>query len=209
VAGEVAHVLCLPRAQLDSFLGAVGAGLASKNLIVQALRQHKAFAVRRAQACVLLRQSCGSALRMSCTCCAGVRWHHAPFPPLSCAGARVLQGLRSQELAAIAHAGQPVRYQPGELAAVATPGVAPATFFLVATGEVLLLPATLQIPPGTPQLDVAKVGLARVRLSVCLSFCLSVCLSVCLCVGVGGGPGLLRAGRVSALDAMAHARART
>lgn len=45
VSSDVAHVLSLPRAQLDSFLGAVGVGLASKTAILQALQQCKSLMV--------------------------------------------------------------------------------------------------------------------------------------------------------------------
>jgi len=45
VSSDVAHVLSLPRAQLDSFLGAVGMGLASKTAILQALQQCKSLMV--------------------------------------------------------------------------------------------------------------------------------------------------------------------
>lgn len=68
-----------------------------------------------------------------------------------------LQALREQDLAAIADAGDPIRYSPGELVALAHPGAAATAFFLVTAGEVMLLPASLQIPPSTTQLDVAKV----------------------------------------------------
>lgn len=69
-----------------------------------------------------------------------------------------VQALREQDLTAIADAGDPIRYSPGELVALAHPGAAATAFFLVTAGEVMLLPASLQIPPGTTQLDVAKVG---------------------------------------------------
>jgi hypothetical protein len=45
VSSEIAHVLSLLRAQLDSFLGAVGIGLASKAAILQALQQCKSLMV--------------------------------------------------------------------------------------------------------------------------------------------------------------------
>jgi hypothetical protein len=45
VGGDVAHVLSLPRGQLDSFLGAVGVGLASKAAILQVLQQCKSLRV--------------------------------------------------------------------------------------------------------------------------------------------------------------------
>jgi hypothetical protein len=45
VSSELAHVLSLPRGQLDSFLGAVGMGLASKAAILQALQQCKSLMV--------------------------------------------------------------------------------------------------------------------------------------------------------------------
>lgn len=45
VCSDVAHVLSLPRAQLDSFLGAVGVGLASKAAVLQALQQCKSLMV--------------------------------------------------------------------------------------------------------------------------------------------------------------------
>lgn len=45
VSSEIAHVLSLPRNQLDSFLGAAGAGLASKTVILQALQQSKSLMV--------------------------------------------------------------------------------------------------------------------------------------------------------------------
>jgi len=59
---------------------------------------------------------------------------------------------------AIADSGDPIRYSPGELVALAQPGSAAMAFYLVTTGEVMLLPASLQIPAGTAQLDVSKVG---------------------------------------------------
>lgn len=68
------------------------------------------------------------------------------------------QALREQDLIAIADAGDPIRYNPGELVALAHPSTAATAFFLVTAGEVMLLPASLQIPPGTTQLDVSKVG---------------------------------------------------
>lgn len=68
-----------------------------------------------------------------------------------------LQALREQDLIAIADAGDPIRYSPGELVALAHTGAAATAFYLVTAGEVMLLPASLQIPPGTAQLDVAKV----------------------------------------------------
>jgi hypothetical protein len=46
VSSELAHVLSLPRTQLDSFLGAVGVGLASKAGVLQALQQCKSLMVR-------------------------------------------------------------------------------------------------------------------------------------------------------------------
>jgi hypothetical protein len=58
---------------------------------------------------------------------------------------------------AIADAGDPIRYNPGELVALAHPSTAATAFFLVTAGEVMLLPASLQIPPGTTHLDVSKV----------------------------------------------------
>lgn len=51
-------MLSLPRAQLDSFLGAVGVGLASKAAVLQALQQCKSLMVREACArrfCVVWR----------------------------------------------------------------------------------------------------------------------------------------------------------
>jgi cGMP-dependent protein kinase len=45
VKSEVAHVLSLPRRQLDSFLGAAGAGLSSRGEVLSALRRCKALAV--------------------------------------------------------------------------------------------------------------------------------------------------------------------
>jgi hypothetical protein len=41
--------------------------------------------------------------------------------------------------------------------ALAQTGAAATAFYLVTAGEIMLLPASLQIPPGTTQLDVAKV----------------------------------------------------
>ncbi len=46
VASDVAHVLSLPRRQLDSFLGAAGSGLASRTQVVSALRQSRCLEVR-------------------------------------------------------------------------------------------------------------------------------------------------------------------
>jgi hypothetical protein len=43
--------------------------------------------------------------------------------------------------------------------ALANPGAAATAFYLVTAGDVMLLPASLQIPPGTTQLDVSKVRL--------------------------------------------------
>jgi hypothetical protein len=74
--------------------------------------------------------------------------NHVPLPT---------QGLREQDLVAISDAGDPIRYNPGELVALAQTGAAATAFYLVTAGEVMLLPASLQIPPGTTQLDVAKV----------------------------------------------------
>lgn len=67
------------------------------------------------------------------------------------------QSLREQDLVAISDAGDPIRYSPGELVALAQTGAAATAFYLVTAGEIMLLPASLQIPPGTTQLDVAKV----------------------------------------------------
>ena len=75
----------------------------------------------------------------------------------SCCRMVHLQALREQDLAAIADAGDPIRYSPGELVALAHPDAAATAFFLVTAGEVMLMPASLQIPPSTTQLDVAKV----------------------------------------------------
>jgi hypothetical protein len=72
-----------------------------------------------------------------------------------------VQALREQDLIAIADAGDPIRYSPGELVALANPVAAATAFYLVTAGEVMLLPASLQIPPGTTQLDVSKVRLSR------------------------------------------------
>ena len=69
----------------------------------------------------------------------------------------MVQALREHDLTAIADSGDPIRYSPGELVALAHPGAAATAFFLVTAGEVMLLPASLQIPPGTTQIDVAKV----------------------------------------------------
>jgi hypothetical protein len=46
VASEIAHVLSLPRRQLDGFLGAVGSGLASRGQVLAALRQCRSLQVR-------------------------------------------------------------------------------------------------------------------------------------------------------------------
>lgn len=82
-----------------------------------------------------------------------------PLPLLLCAVcAWPAQALREQDLIAIADAGDPIRYNPGQLVALAHPSTAATAFFLVTAGEVMLLPASLQIPPGTTQLDVSKVG---------------------------------------------------
>lgn len=59
MGGDVAHVLSLPRAQLDSFLGAVGVGLASKAAILQVLQQCKSLRVSTAhipRVCITRRQ---------------------------------------------------------------------------------------------------------------------------------------------------------
>uniref|UniRef100_A0A383VZL0 cGMP-dependent protein kinase n=1 Tax=Tetradesmus obliquus TaxID=3088 RepID=A0A383VZL0_TETOB len=107
VASEIAHVLSLPRRQLDGFLGAVGSGLASRGQVLAALRQ-----------------------------------------------CRSLQALREEDLAAIVDAGDPIRYSPGEVIAIAQP-TAPATaFYLVRTGEVLLLPTSVQLPSNITEVDV-------------------------------------------------------
>lgn len=45
VASEIAHVLSLPRRQLDGFLGAVGSGLASRGQVLAALRQCRSLQV--------------------------------------------------------------------------------------------------------------------------------------------------------------------
>lgn len=47
VSSEVAHVLALRRRQLDSFLGAVGSGLASRDAVAAALRKCKSLQVRQ------------------------------------------------------------------------------------------------------------------------------------------------------------------
>lgn len=70
VGGDVAHVLSLPRAQLDSFLGAVGVGLASKAAILQVLQQCKSLRV--------------SALRHQLLC-VGVETRAHVHPKLACA----------------------------------------------------------------------------------------------------------------------------
>lgn len=49
VSSDIAHVLSLPRTQLDGFLGAVGIGLASKAAILQALQQCKSLMVSQGQ----------------------------------------------------------------------------------------------------------------------------------------------------------------
>lgn len=77
----------------------------------------------------------------------------------SCDVCGCVQALREQDLIAIADAGDPIRYNPGELVALANPGAAATAFYLVTAGEVMLLPASLQIPPRTTQLDVSKVQL--------------------------------------------------
>jgi hypothetical protein len=46
VASKIAHVLSLPRRQLDGFLGAVGSGLASRGQVLAALRQCRSLQVR-------------------------------------------------------------------------------------------------------------------------------------------------------------------
>lgn len=45
MASELAHVLALPRRQLDGFLGAVGGGLASRGQVLAALRQCRSLQV--------------------------------------------------------------------------------------------------------------------------------------------------------------------
>lgn len=45
VSSDLAHVLSLPRVQLDNFLGAVGVGLSSKAAVLQALQQCKSLMV--------------------------------------------------------------------------------------------------------------------------------------------------------------------
>jgi hypothetical protein len=45
VASEIAHVLSLPRRQLDGFLGAVGSGLASRGQVLAALQQCRSLQV--------------------------------------------------------------------------------------------------------------------------------------------------------------------
>ncbi len=47
VVSDVAHVLSLPRRQLDSFLGAVSGGLTSRGQVLAALRQCKSLQVRQ------------------------------------------------------------------------------------------------------------------------------------------------------------------
>lgn len=85
--------------------------------------------------------------------------HHQTLrlPPYKTLVVLSTQALREQDLVAISDAGDPIRYSPGELVALAQTGAAATAFYLVTAGEVMLLPASLQIPPGTPQLDVAKV----------------------------------------------------
>lgn len=68
-----------------------------------------------------------------------------------------MQALREQDLTAITDSGEPIRHGPGEVVALAQPNTAATSFYLVTAGEVMLLPASLQIPAGTAQLDVAKV----------------------------------------------------
>ncbi|WIA31049.1 hypothetical protein OEZ86_001080 [Tetradesmus obliquus] len=107
VASEIAHVLSLPRRQLDGFLGAVGSGLASRGQVLAALRQ-----------------------------------------------CRSLQALREEDLAAIVDAGDPIRYSPGEVIAIAQPAAPATAFYLVRTGEVLLLPTSVQLPANITEVDV-------------------------------------------------------
>lgn len=60
---------------------------------------------------------------------------------------------------AVASAGHPIRCSPGDLVANTSPNTPATAFYLVTVGEVLLLPASLQISASTTQLDVFKVRL--------------------------------------------------
>jgi hypothetical protein len=64
------------------------------------------------------------------------------------------QALREEDLAAIVDAGDPIRYSPGEVIAVAQPATPATAFYLVRTGEILLLPTTVQLPAGLTEVDV-------------------------------------------------------
>lgn len=67
-----------------------------------------------------------------------------------------LQALREEDVAAIADAGDPIRYSPGEVIAVANPTQTAAAFYLVRSGEVLLLPASVVLPNNVSEVDVAQ-----------------------------------------------------
>ena len=98
MVSELAHVLALPRRQLDSFLGAAGAGLANREAVITALRR------------------CGP-----------------------------LQMLRDEDLMAVVDASDPIRYQPGEIVAAATPTPC-YSFYLVRSGEVMLMSVKAPLP---------------------------------------------------------------
>jgi hypothetical protein len=62
--------------------------------------------------------------------------------------------LREEDLAAIVDAGDPIRYSPGEVVAIAQPTTPATAFYLVRTGEVLLLPLSVQLPASITEVDV-------------------------------------------------------
>eukprot|EP00879_Flechtneria_rotunda_P001387 GHRR01001538.1.p1 GENE.GHRR01001538.1~~GHRR01001538.1.p1 ORF type:complete len:1213 (+),score=453.23 GHRR01001538.1:393-3641(+) len=109
ITSEIAHVLSLPRRQLDSFLGAVSGGLGSRAQVLAAMKH-----------------------------------------------CRSLQALREEDLAAIIDAGNPIRYGAGEIIAAANPAVPATAMYLVRNGEVLLLPATIQLPSSMTEVDVGQ-----------------------------------------------------
>lgn len=67
-----------------------------------------------------------------------------------------MQALRDEDVSAIADAGDPIGYSPGEVIAVANPAMAATAFYLVRSGEVMLLPASVQLPMNITEVDVSQ-----------------------------------------------------
>jgi hypothetical protein len=108
------------------------------------------------------------------------------------------QVLNDYDLTAIADTGEPISYAPGELVAASVPGKPATAFYLVRSGEVLLLPpgseppqrrATALEEPDWKSIEQVCTSSALVLIMLAMLCCKDApaqleCACVCLCVCV-------------------------